>query len=89
MKFARRLASWRRAVLAEDFMGFSRDAEADRQGALVYLDRAERDLKREVQAHQETRRQLDQERADGRRLRERITSLEAQVRILQAQRPAP
>lgn len=70
-------------------MGFSRDAEADRQGALVYLDRAERDLKREVQAHQETRRQLDQERADGRRLRERITSLEAQVRILQAQRPAP
>lgn len=70
-------------------MGFGRDAETDRQGALVYLDRAERDLAREKRAHEATRSDLVTERETTRQQRLRILALEAQVRTLQAQRGAP
>ena len=70
-------------------MGFGRDADTDRQGALVYLDRAERDLAREKRAHDQTRSDLAIERETVKAQRARIIALEAQVRTLQAQRPAP
>lgn len=65
-------------------MGFGRDAERD--GALVYLDRAERDLAREQRAHTQTRSELTVALETIRLQRARIVALEAQLD--QAQRGA-
>lgn len=89
MTFAPRLARWRRSEKCKGAKAMRGDVEATRQGALVYLDRAERELARERRAHDETRRALAQVQAQAVMDRRRIAALEAQVRTLQARRPAP